>query len=305
MKNMETVVVGKQEAIEKIVIALLCRGHILIEDVPGVGKTTLAQALARSIDCSFSRIQFTPDLIPSDLLGVSIYNQKEGVFQFIKGPIHSQIILADEINRTSPKTQSSLLEVMQEQQITVDGTTYKISDPFMVIATQNPIEYEGTFPLPEAQLDRFLFKITLGYPSLQEEIKVIQRKQDPEKFHQLEPVVSPIEISAAREAVEGIYVDGSIEEYIVKLIRATREDEHILLGASPRAAAGLYHAAKAYAYIKKRSYLLPDDVKNIIYSALTHRLIMTPEAKFKGYKSIDVIESIIKKVNVPLVRSYE
>ena len=301
---METVIVGKEEAIEKVVMALLCRGHILIEDVPGVGKTTLAQALAKSIDCSFSRIQFTPDLVPSDLLGMSIYNQNEGRFQFIKGPIHSQIILADEINRTSPKTQSSLLEVMQEQQVTTDGTTYRMADPFMVIATQNPIEYEGTFPLPEAQLDRFLLKISLGYPSLQEEIKIIQQKQDTEKFHRLKAVISPIEIKAAREAVENVHVDRTVEEYIVKLIRATREEEHILLGASPRAATGLYQAAKAHAYIKERTYMLPDDVKTIIHSTLAHRLIMTPEAKFKGYKSIDILESIMKKVNVPLVRSY-
>jgi len=301
IENIEKVMVGKDYCIERLMIALLCKGHVLIEDVPGVGKTTIAQALARSLDCSFSRIQFTPDLMPSDIIGVSIYNQKDGRFEFKKGPIHHQIVLADEINRTSPKTQSSLLEVMQEQQITVDGSTYKMEEPFMVIATQNPIEYEGTFPLPEAQLDRFLLKISLGYPSAEEEIEIISRQQNRQSLNDIGPVLSVEEIIKARDKVYGIYMSKELHEYLVSIIRETRRDEHIQLGCSPRAAIALYLASKAYAYIKKRDYVLPDDIKNVARDVLSHRLIVKPESKYQGLNGEVLITNILKRIKVPPV----
>ncbi len=300
VSNIEKVIVGKAFCVEKLMIALLCKGHVLIEDVPGVGKTTIAQALAKSLDCSFSRIQFTPDLMPSDIIGMSIYNPRKVEFEFNRGPIHNQIILADEINRTSPKTQSSLLEVMQEQQITVDGYTHKMEDPFMVIATQNPIEYEGTFPLPEAQLDRFLLKISMGYPSLEEEIEMLVKQRNSFYLSEIQPILSIAEIKKARDEVDRVYMSRELQEYLISIIRGTRENEHIQLGCSPRAALGLYTSSKAYAYIKNRSYVLPDDIKNLAVNVLSHRLIVKPESKYSGLSSEILISNIVNRIKVPV-----
>ena len=301
IKNIEKVLVGKSDCIERLMIALLCNGHVLIEDVPGVGKTTIALALAKSLNCSFARIQFTPDLMPSDIIGISVYNQKNGEFDFKKGPIHNQIILADEINRTSPKTQSSLLEVMQEQQITVDGISYKMKEPFMVLATQNPIEYEGTFPLPEAQLDRFLIRISMGYPSLKDELEIVMRSKNNLDPKDMEPVLTGDDILEAKIKVDDIFMSKDLNEYLVNIIRCTREHEHIQLGCSPRAAIALYKASKAYAFIKSRTYVIPDDIKGIAQSVLGHRLILKPESKYRGHTGDSIIGDILKKTKIPLV----
>lgn len=305
VKNVKEVIVGKDEVIEKMIAALLCRGHIILEDVPGVGKTTIARALAKTVDCSFSRIQFTPDLLPSDIIGVTIYNSKDGSFRFKKGPIHNQIVLADEINRTSPKTQSSLLEVMQENQITVEGKTYIMDDPFMVIATQNPVEYEGTFPLPEAQLDRFIMKISLGYPTKNEEISIIRRRDINKRLEDLTPVVTAEDIVNLRNEVHNVYVKEEVEEYITEIVRKTRENESILLGSSPRGTLALYNAAKAIAYINQRRYVTPEDVKNIAADVLAHRIILKPEAKYKGYSNRGIIRDIIDHSKAPLVTCHD
>lgn len=304
IENIEKVMVGKQDSIEKMVIVLLVGGHVLIEDVPGVGKTTIAQALAKSMNCSFCRIQFTPDLVPSDILGVSIYNQKEGKFEFVKGPIYHQIILADEINRTSPKTQSSLLEVMEEHQITMDGKTYRLEDPFMVIATQNPIEYEGTFPLPEAQLDRFLMRIALGYPSFKEEIEIIKRNGRESMLDDLDSVVTIEELLSAREAMHKIFLSEELEGYIVGIVNETRQHPSVLLGCSPRASIALYKTAKAYAYIKGKEFVTPDDIKYLASDVLSHRMILRPEAKYNGLTNELVVQEILKKVRIPVVKHY-
>ncbi|MBB6214585.1 MoxR-like ATPase [Anaerosolibacter carboniphilus] len=304
IENIEKVMVGKQDSIEKMVIVLLVGGHVLIEDVPGVGKTTIAQALAKSMNCSFCRIQFTPDLVPSDILGVSIYNQKEGKFEFVKGPIYHQIILADEINRTSPKTQSSLLEVMEEHQITMDGKTYRLEDPFMVIATQNPIEYEGTFPLPEAQLDRFLMRIALGYPSFKEEIEIIKRNGRESMLDDLDSVVTIEELLSAREAMHKIFLSEELEGYIVEIVNETRQHPSVLLGCSPRASIALYKTAKAYAYIKGKEFVTPDDIKYLASDVLSHRMILRPEAKYNGLTNELVVQEILKKVRIPVVKHY-
>ncbi|MFZ5969541.1 MAG: AAA family ATPase [Bacillota bacterium] len=304
--NLEKVILGKRDCIENLIIALLCNGHILIEDVPGVGKTTLAQGLAKSIHCSFSRIQFTPDLLPSDIVGVSIYNLKSGEFEFKKGPIHHQIVLADEINRTSPKTQSSLLEVMQEQQITVDGKTYAMGDIFMVIATQNPVEFEGTFPLPESQLDRFLLKISIGYPDEKNEIDILINSSNRLHLHELMPVITAQEIIDARKDMEKIFVSREVYQYIVDIVRSTRSHDHIHLGCSPRGTIALFHASKAYAYIKGKDYVTPDDVKVMAKVVLPHRLIIKPEAKYRGLRNETVIQHILDSIKVPVsVRKYE
>jgi len=305
VENIQRVIIGKEEVIENIMVALLARGHILLEDVPGVGKTTIAKALAKSLNCSFSRIQFTPDLLPSDILGVSIYNSKEGNFIFRKGPIHNQVILADEINRASPKTQSSLLEVMQENQVTIDGFTYIMKDPFIVIATQNPIEFEGTFPLPEAQLDRFMIKASIGYPSKEKELEIIRSNRNDSRLEELEPVIEASEIIRLRKEADNVFVKEEIQEYITDIIRETRINDKILLGCSPRATIALYKGVKAYALIKGRSYVTPEDVKRMAVSILSHRIILKPETRYKGISSEAIIMDILDKARLPLVKNYE
>lgn len=304
MKSVESVIVGKRRVIEKVIAALISGGHILLEDVPGVGKTVMVRALAKSLGCSFKRIQFTPDLLPSDVTGVSVFNQKIGDFEFKIGPIMNQIILADEINRTSPKTQSSLLEVLEEHQVTVDGKTYRVDEPFMVLATQNPIEYEGTFPLPEAQLDRFMMKISVGYPDVGEEKAILRRFKTDNPIDSIQPVVSAEDILDMQKYVRGIYVDDSIDDYIVNIVNATRNSEDIQLGASPRGSLSLFRAAQAWAVISGREYVLPDDVKELARAVLGHRIIIKPEVKLRGLTSEDVLDNIMKQVHIPVVKRY-
>ena len=304
ISNVEKVIVGKRHVIEKIVTCLISGGHVLIEDVPGVGKTMLVHALAKSIGCSFKRIQFTPDLLPSDITGVSVYNQKTGDFEFKFGPIMSQIILADEINRTSPKTQSSMLEAMEEHQLTVEGNTFKLQEPFMVLATQNPIEYEGTFPLPEAQLDRFMMKIGIGYPDEEYELAMIRRfkKENPLKY--IEKVIEPEEIMEIREKVKNIYVDEKVERYILSIIKETRQQDEILLGASPRATLNLYRASQGKALISMRDYVTPDDIKSVAISVLKHRIILKPEYRIRGNSADNILNKILSSTIVPGVSKY-
>ncbi|KRQ88007.1 ATPase family associated with various cellular activities (AAA) [Caloramator mitchellensis] len=297
--NIENVIFGKRPVIENIIIALISGGHILIEDVPGVGKTVLIKALAKTIDCSFARIQFTPDLLPSDILGVTIYNEKLNQFEFKAGPIFNQIILADEINRTSPKTQSSLLEAMEEHQITVDGKTYKLDEPFMVLATQNPIEYEGTFPLPEAQLDRFFMKISIGYPDEDNEILMMRKYRISNRLEELSLVLTPEQIKEIRELVKNIYVNDKIEKYILSIISETRKDSEILLGASPRATLNLLRSSQAKAFLRNRKFVTPDDVKSVAVNILSHRLLLKSEIKYKGKTAEKKVEEIISNIKVP------
>lgn len=299
INNVEKVIVGKAEPVAFSLIAVICKGHVLIEDVPGVGKTVLTKAIAKSIGCSFKRIQFTPDLLPSDVTGVSIYNQKSGNFEFRAGPIMSQVVLADEINRATPKTQSALLEAMEETQITVDGVTYKLPDPFMVMATQNPIEYEGTFPLPEAQLDRFMMNITLGYPRSQDEINILDSHQFHHPLEDLEQIMSAQELVQIQQQVRSIHVDKSIREYIVSLAGATRSHNNIYLGASPRGSLALFRASQALAAIRGRGYVIPDDVKLLARTTLAHRIIVTPAARVRGITSAAILEEILQSVPVP------
>lgn len=302
ISNVSKVIIGKKEVTEKILVALLSGGHVLIEDVPGVGKTTLVHAIAKSIGCSFKRIQFTPDLVPSDITGLTVYNMKSGEFEYKQGPIVSNLVLADEINRSSPKTQSSLLEAMQEKQITVDGCTYKLPTPFMVLATQNPIEYEGTFPLPEAQLDRFTMRITMGYPNFIEEKKILATYKEENPLNKLEAVVSEEEIDAMRQDVEKVFVDESIQDYIIQITQLTRTHQDIYLGCSPRATLSLFNASRALAYIRGREYVIPDDVKELIYVTLAHRLILKSEAKIQSKNENSVLAEIVKSVRVPVVK---
>lgn len=299
VSNVEKVIIGKHKEVELTVLALLCKGHILIEDVPGVGKTAMAKAIARSLGCSFKRIQFTPDLLPSDATGVSIYNQKSGQFEFRPGPLMAQIVLADEINRATPKTQSALLEAMEERQVSVDGTTYALPNPFIVLATQNPIEYEGTFPLPEAQLDRFLLKMSLGYPTRQNEIEILDRQQRQHPLESLGQVIEPAELIEAQEAVKEVYVDDLIKEYIVNLVASTREQDDVYLGASPRGSQALYRASQARALLEGRNYVIPDDIKILAPATLAHRIIMSPSARMKGINSLSIIEELMRRTPVP------
>ncbi len=297
--NVERVIVGKREAVELTVIGLLCQGHLLIEDVPGTGKTMLARSIARSLGCSFSRIQFTPDMLPSDVTGVSIYNQATRQFEFRPGPIIAQIVLADEINRATPKTQAALLEAMEERQITVDGVTRSLPRPFMVLATQNPIEYEGTFPLPEAQLDRFFLRIRLGYPAAEDEIRILERQQYRHPIEELEMVASVEELLRAQEAIRAVYVAPAVKRYIVELTRRTREYPDIYLGASPRGSLTLYRAGQARAAIYGRDFVLPDDVKALALPALGHRVIVGPTARMRDVTAEEMVEEILRKVPVP------
>lgn len=299
IENVERVILGKRGVIEKIIISLISGGHVLVEDVPGVGKTMLIHALAKSINCEFKRIQFTPDLLPSDITGVSIFNQKTGDFEFKFGPIMTQIVLADEINRTSPKTQASLLEAMEEHQVTVDGRTYKLQEPFMVLATQNPIEYEGTFPLPEAQLDRFMMKISMGYPDEEYERMMLRRFKLDSPIDTISAVSSPQDIIHIRDRVRNIFVEDKIEKYIVDIINITRNREEILLGASPRATLNLFRASQGRALLNNREYVTPDDVKAIAMSVLNHRIILKPEYRLKGIATETILEKIIASLPVP------
>ena len=297
--NVERVIVGKREAVELAVIGLLCQGHLLIEDVPGTGKTMLARSIARSLGCSFSRIQFTPDMLPSDVTGVSIYNQATRQFEFRPGPIMAQIVLADEINRATPKTQAALLEAMEERQVTVDGVTRPLPRPFMVLATQNPIEYEGTFPLPEAQLDRFLMRIRLGYPETEDEIRILEQQQFRHPIEELEQVASVEELLEAQEAVRAVYVAPRLKRYIVDLTRRTREYPDVYLGASPRGSLTLYRAGQARAAIHGRDFVLPDDVKALAIPALGHRVIVGPTARMRDVTAEQIVEEILRQVPVP------
>lgn len=299
MDNVKRVILGKEEAIELGVIALMCQGHVLIEDVPGVGKTMLARSIARSAGCTFKRIQFTPDLLPTDVTGVSIFNQKTSEFEFREGPIIAQIVLADEINRATPKTQSSTLEAMEERQVTVEGITHYVPNPFMVMATQNPIEYEGTFPLPEAQLDRFFVLIKLGYPTLDEEIAIIEGQQQAHPIATLQAVTSAEEILELQKATREIYVDDLIKRYIVNIVETTRHHDDISLGASPRGSISLFRGAQALALIRGRDYALPDDVKALAVPVISHRLIVSAAARMRGVNASDVMASIVESVAVP------
>ena len=281
VENIERVIIGKRSSVQLTVLGLLAQGHMLIEDVPGTGKTVLAKSVARSVGCKYQRIQFTPDMLPTDVTGVSVFNQKTREFEFRSGPIHAQIVLADEINRATPKTQSALLEAMEERQVTVDGTTYPLTPPFMVLATQNPIEYEGTFPLPEAQLDRFLLRIELGYPAKDEEIKILDRQQFVHPIEQLEQVVSTEELLAAQKAIREIYLDSLVKEYIVEIARRTRIHPDVYLGASTRGALAIYRLSQARAAMFGRDYVLPDDVKALAEASLGHRIIVGPAARIK------------------------
>ncbi|MDE4543435.1 MoxR family ATPase [Thermoanaerobacterium sp. R66] len=302
--NVNKVIVGKAEEVKLVLIALLSGGHVLIEDVPGVGKTSLVKALAKSISADFKRIQFTPDLLPSDVIGVSIYNPEKGVFEFKQGPIMSQILLADEINRTSPKTQSSLLEAMEERQITVDGNTYHLPRPFMVIATQNPIEYDGTYRLPEAQLDRFMIRISLGYPDMKHEINMLKMFEALDPLEDLKSVVSIREILKMQDEVKSVYVDDNILNYIIDIVNKTRNSDMVLLGASPRAALNLMKAAQAKAFIEGRTYVLPDDVKYLCVPVLSHRIILKNEMRFNNIDEKSVIKDILNTAKVPVVKKY-
>ncbi len=303
LSNVQKIIIGKDHEIRLTLVALFSEGHLLIEDVPGVGKTMLARAIARSIGCTFRRIQFTPDMLPSDVTGVSIYNQKTMEFEFRPGPIMAQIVLTDEINRATPKTQSALLEAMEERQITVDGVTYPMARPFLVLATQNPIEYEGTFPLPEAQIDRFMIRIHLGYPSKAHEIDVLNRQADHHPIQDLEQVVSVEELVEAQRAMRQVYVDDLVKAYIVDLVAATREHPDIYLGASPRGSLALFSGARAWAALESRDFVVPDDVKLLAVPTLAHRLIISPSARIKNVTARQVIEDTLKNTPVPGARA--
>jgi MoxR-like ATPase len=298
--NVGRVIVGKVETTTLLLVALLCEGHVLIEDVPGVGKTTLAKALARSLDLAFQRIQFTPDLLPSDVTGLSYFNQKTQEFQFRPGPIFANLVLADEINRATPRTQSALLEAMEERQVTSDGETRKLPRPFLVLATENPIELEGTFPLPEAQLDRFLLRVSLGYPSRDEEAAIARRFQDANPLDDLEPTLPADEIAELERICRRVFVSEAVEGYLVDLVRATRDQAGVELGASPRATLALFRAGQALAAIDGRDHVLPDDVKRLALPVLGHRLILSVQGRFSGHRASDIVAEVLQRVPVPV-----
>jgi MoxR-like ATPase len=298
--NVERVIFGKHHEVELALVALVCRGHILVEDVPGTGKTMLAKAIARSLGCSFKRIQFTPDLLPSDVTGVSIFNQRNNQFEFRPGPVMTQIVLADEINRATPKTQSALLEAMEEHQVTVDGVTYQLPDPFLVMATQNPIEYEGTFPLPEAQLDRFFIRLQLGYPKEREEIAILDAQRVIHPLETIEQVMGADELLKAMSAVKDVHIAEQVKTYVVGVVNATRSHPDVYLGASPRGSLALARASQAYALIQGRDFVLPDDVKALAGPTLSHRLILQPQARLKDLAATTVIAEVLASVPVEL-----
>jgi MoxR-like ATPase len=300
LENLRTVMHAPQETLELAVLCLLSEGHLMIEDFPGVGKTTLAKALARSVDLSFSRLQFTPDLLPSDVTGVNVFSQRTNEFEFRPGPVFANVLLVDEINRASPKTQSALLECMQELQVTIDGVSYQLPPPFMVMATQNPIEYEGTYPLPEAELDRFQMRISIGYPELAEEARMLVEQTSFPPLDAMQPVASAQEVLAAIEDARGIYVEESLNRYVVTVLRQTRADSRLYLGASPRAGIALLRVAKARALVKGRDYLLPEDVKTTAPSVLGHRLILGPEARSSGIEAEEVVRDVVDLTPVPV-----
>lgn len=303
IQNIEKVMIGKNEVARLCIVALLAEGHVLLEDVPGVGKTMMVKALSKSVNAEFKRIQFTPDLLPSDVVGVSIYNPKEMEFTFRPGPIMGNIILADEINRTSPKTQSALLEAMEEHSVTIDGVTLDMEKPFFVMATQNPIEYEGTYPLPEAQLDRFLLKLEMGYPTVEEEVEMLTRTQKASPIDELQPMISLDDLRSLQDHVKDVFVEEAMKQYIVELANKTRMHQQVQLGASPRAAIALLKASKALAFISGRDFVLPDDVQYLAPFVFCHRLILKSESKYQGITADEIMENIPSSVHVPVKRA--
>jgi MoxR-like ATPase len=301
--NVEKVIIGKQDVIRLVLVALLAGGHCLIEDVPGVGKTMLVRAFARSLGCEFKRIQFTPDLLPSDVTGISVYNQQRQAFEFRPGPIFGQIVLADEINRTSPKTQSALLEALEERSVTVDGRTYPLANPFFVLATENPIEFEGTFPLPEAQVDRFLLKFSIGYPSFDDEVMMLGRQQTGHPIERIQAVAGPEDVVAWRQEAASVHMEDSIRAYIVRLVHATRAHRQVYLGASPRASIALFKAAQALAYVCGRAYVVPDDVRYLAPFVLQHRVLLSADARLSGVQVGDLLRDLIGQVDIPAVHT--
>src|SRR6516164_8848394 len=300
--NIEKVIIGKRQQVSLALVSYFCEGHILLEDVPGVAKTMLARALARSVGCNFKRIQCTPDLLPTDVTGVSVFNQKTAEFEFRPGPIFAQTVLADEINRATPRTQSALLEAMAERRVTVDGQTYALKPPFLVIATQNPVDHEGTFPLPEAQLDRFLIRLSIGYPGMEEEGKMLQRLQRSHPIDELGPVATAAELIAAQDAVREVFVDDKVRKYILDLVHATRQHEDVALGGSPRASIALFRTAQALAAVQGRNFVLPDDVKKMAHPVLGHRIILKPESRLRKLTPAAVLNEILMDVSVPVLR---
>ena len=304
LNNINDVIFGKEEIVKLSLVALLTEGHVLLEDVPGVGKTMLVRTLAKSVNCNFSRIQFTPDLLPSDVTGVSIYNPKELEFEFREGPIFGNILLADEINRTSPKTQSALLEAMEEKSVTVDGETRRLNSPFFVMATQNPIEYEGTYPLPEAQLDRFLLKLRMGYPTYEDELEMLARNKSHHPIEEIQAVMSQEELLLAQEEAKSVYIDETIQQYILNIVTRTRSHPSIYLGVSPRGSLALMEASKAYAYIEGRDYVIPDDVKYLAGFVLSHRVMLKAEARYQGKSSEEILDYIIQSAHIPIKKGF-
>jgi len=302
VENIGTVIIGKEGPAKHLVLALAASGHVLIEDVPGIGKTSMAYAMAKSVGLTFNRIQFTPDILPSDITGFTIFNQKTGEFEYRSGNVMGNVILADEINRTSPKTQASMLEVMEEKQDTVDGKTYKVPEPFMVVATQNPVEYMGTYPLPEAQMDRFMMKITMGYPSRAEEVGILFRFQETNPLSELQPVVTMEELIALQKEVKKVMIEDSLAGYIIDIISATRRHEHVLLGCSPRASISLFRAAQASALYNGRNYVTPEDIRDLAVPVLSHRLLLKQEAKIKRVTNESIIFDIIQHVKIPIIK---